>query len=156
MYLFVRKVKKRHLLQWTSPFFELIGDWVERYVKVHQASFSSNSDQARAPCQVYGPYLKLSVCFVTSETNGASTLSLYGPCSPGPSCELSLYTSLGAAAAAVAPLDTDAQRSWAEPWCGSVGGDCCWSRCGSHCPGHQRRCPGRRVLQKRKRKCFFF
>ncbi len=75
------------------------------------------------------------------------TCFLSGPCSLGQNCGQSLCRSLGGAAAE-APWDTGAWKSWAELLCGNAEADCYSSRCGSHYPGHLQRCPGRPELQQ--------
>lgn len=89
---------------------------------------------------------EVKVCMGDS-VNTLSTWFLSGPCSPGQNCGWSPRRSLGVAAAE-APWDTGARRSWAEPSCGIVEAGCCSSRCGSRYPGHLRHCPGHPELQQ--------
>lgn len=76
-----------------------------------------------------------------------STWFLSDPCSPGQNCGQSLCKSLGGAAAE-APQDTGAWRSWAELLCGNAEAGCYLSHSDSHYPGHLQHCPGHPELQQ--------
>lgn len=76
-----------------------------------------------------------------------STCFLSDPCSLGQNCGQSLCRSLGGAAAE-APWDTGALKSWAGLLYGNVEVDCYLSHCGSHCPGHLQHYPGHPELKQ--------